>query len=180
MRLRRPCARWTGLLALAAIVCTSPACAGFTSKDGQVLGRTLAFVGDGLSGPVTVGVAYMTGDNASTAEAELVRAVIGDEMVTGRVRLRARLVSIDQLPSMTGVDAIYIPSSLVSKAAAVSRTAERLHIPTLSATLACVDQNTCMVGFVSEPSVQITLARDAAERAGVHFVQAFRMLVREK
>lgn len=179
MRLWR-CARWTGLLALSAMVSTSPACAGFTSKDGQVLGRTLGFVGDGLSGPVTVGVVYITGDSVSTVEAELVRTVIGDEMATGRVRLRARLVSVDQLSSMTGVDAIYIPATLVSKVAAVARTAERLHIPTLSATLACVDQKTCMVGFVSEPTVQITLAREAADRAGVHFIQAFRMLVKEK
>jgi hypothetical protein len=37
-----------------------------------------------------------------------------------------------------------------------------------------------VVGFSSEPTVQITIDRAAAERSGVRFLQAFRMLVREK
>lgn len=162
------------------LACASPAFAGFTAKDGQVLGRTLGYVGDGLSGRLTIGVAFIPGDSASSTEAELVRSVIGDELAAGRVRLRVRLVPMEQMASMTGLDALYIPSSLVDRASAVSRAAERLHIPTLSANPACVDQSVCIVGFVSEPAVQITLGREAAERAGVRFVQAFRMLVKEK
>ena len=55
----------------------------------------------------------------------------------------------------------------------------RLHVPTISTEMACVRTAHCIVGFSSQPSVEIVLNRDAANHAGVRFIQAFRMLVRE-
>ncbi len=63
---------------------------------------------------------------------------------------------------------------------AVSGTALRLHIPTVSIDMACVQSGNCVVGFSSEPTVKIVIDHAAAERAGMHFLQAFRMLVKER
>ena len=79
-----------------------------------------------------------------------------------------------------GLSGLYLTSGLDSSMDAVFGAARRLRVPTISASLACVEQGHCVVGFTSEPTVQILLNEGAAERTGVHFLQAFRMLVREK
>jgi hypothetical protein len=164
------------------LVIPSPRAAGaeFSAKDGQVLGRTLGFVGDGMSGPAVVGVVFLPTDAASRREAELIQAVIGEDMPAGRVRLRSRLVPLAQVSEVTGIHALYVTAGLADSMEAVWAAAQRLHIPTISADMGCVQAGACVVGFSSEPTVQIVIDRRAAERSGVRFLQAFRMLVREK
>jgi hypothetical protein len=58
--------------------------------------------------------------------------------------------------------------------------AQRLHVPTISADLTCVQSRGCVIGFSTEPTVQIVIDSTSADRSGVRFMQAFRMLVREK
>lgn len=152
----------------------------FNAKDGQVLGRTLAFVGDGLSGNTVVGIPFIPASPASRKEAEAVRAVIGDGLSAGRVYLQARLIPIEHLPEVTGIAALYVTSDLGGSMAAIIEAAARLHVPTVSSDLACVQSGTCIIGFSSEPTVQIVIDRASTDRAGVRFMQAFRMLVREK
>ena len=154
--------------------------ADFSAKDGQVLGRTLGFVGDQASGIAVVGIVYAVGDSGSRQEAQLIQAVIGDGMQTGKVQLRAHLIPIEQLGSETEVQALYVTKGLAGRMDLVSAAAQRLHVPTISADMACVQTGGCVVGFSSEPTVQIIIDRGAAERSGVRFLQAFRMLVREK
>lgn len=152
----------------------------FSAKDGQILGRTLGFVGDGMSGPAIVGVVFSPTNPASRREAELIQAVIGDDMPTGRVRLRSRLVPIGQVAEVIGIQALYVTGGLSANIDLVAAAAQRLHVPTISADISCVQVGACVVGFSSEPTVQIIIDRGAAERSGVRFLQAFRMLVREK
>lgn len=177
-------ARHLGLGGLAmaalAVAFSLPAKAEFTAKDGQILGRTLGYVGNGTTGVVVVGVVFSPNDPASQQEAEVVRAVIGDGLATGRTRLQARLVPVGQLVEVTGLNGLYLTSGLSDSMDAVVAAAQRLQAPTISANLSCVETGHCVVGFSSEPTVQILLNQGAAERIGVHFLQAFRMLVREQ
>lgn len=152
----------------------------FSHKDAQILGRTLGYVGDGNTGTAIVGIAFAPADPASRREAEAIRAIIGDGLPTGRVRLQARLVPVDQLAGATDLNALYVTAGLAGSMGAVSGAAQRLHVPTVSTDPACVQSGGCVVGFSSEPTVQIVIDRSAAERTGVRFLQAFRMLVREK
>ncbi len=152
----------------------------FSQKDGQVLGRTLGFVGEGTSGVVVVGVVVSATDPVSQRDADAIRAVIGTDLPTGRVRLRMRIVPLDQLSTVSGVAALYVTAGLDASMEQIASTAQRLHIPTISADLDCVQAHGCVVGFSSEPTVQIVIDTAAADRTGVHFTQAFRMLVREK
>ncbi len=157
-----------------------PARAEFNTKDGQVLGRTLAFVGDGMTGTAVLGIVFTPGDPLSRREAEQIQAVIGTGLSAGRVRLCASLVAVDQLAGLVDVKALYVTSGLGPNMKAISDTASRLHVPTVSIDMACVRSGNCVLGFSSQPTVQIVIDHAAAERAGMHFLQAFRMLVRER
>jgi hypothetical protein len=179
VKARAPTLAW--LTALTLVAASFPAAsAEFNIKDAQILGRTLGYVGDGASGTAVLGIVFAPADHASQQEAESVRAVIGDGLVTGRIRLQARLVPVGQLAGATGLGALYLTSGLAESTDAIFGAARRLQVPTISASLTCVEAGRCIVGFLSEPTVQILLNEGAAEHIGVHFLQAFRMLVREK
>jgi hypothetical protein len=172
---------FAGLALFGSVAATSPAAvAEFSAKDGQVLGRTLSFVGDGVSGVIVVGIVVSGADPASRRDAEVIRDVVGADLQAGRVRLQVRLVPVEQLAAVSGVAALYVTSGLAASMETISSTAQRLHVPTISADMTCVESRGCVVGFSTEPTVQIVLDRALAERTGVHFMQAFRMLVREK
>ncbi len=167
-----------GLVAL--VAASSTAMAQFSPKDGQVLGRTLGFVGEGTIGIMVVGVVVSATDPASQRDAEAIRAVIGMDLPAGRVRLQMRIVRVDQLSAVSGVAALYVTAGLGASMEEITITAQRLHVPTISADLTCVQSRGCVVGFSTEPTVQIVIDTAAATRTGVHFTQAFRMLVRER
>ena len=152
----------------------------FSPKDAQVLGRIMGFVGAGMTGGAGGGGACAADSPAARREADAVRAIVGDGLPTGRVTLRTRLVPVDQLPTVNGIDALFITPGLAMSTALIAGAAQRLRIPTLSTDMACVEAANCVVGFSSQPTVQIVIDRSAADRAGVRFTQAFRMLVREK
>ena len=171
---------WSRIVAPAwtALFLVSPSWAArseFSPKDAQVLGRTMGFVGDGMTGGAVGGGGFAADAPAARREADAVRAVVGDELPTGRVKLRTRLVPVDQLSTVNGIDALFITSNMAGSTALIAGAAQRLRIPTLS-----TDMANCVVGFSSQPTVQIVIDRGAADRAGVRFMQAFRMLVREK
>jgi hypothetical protein len=152
----------------------------FNAKDGQILGRTLGYAGDGMTGIAVVGIVFAPANHASEQEAELIRTVIGDGLTTGRIRLQARLIPVEQLAEVTGLSALYLTLGIADNMDAVFSAAQRLQAPTIAANLACVEAGRCVVGFSSEPTVQILLSQATAARIGVHFLQAFRMLVRER
>ena len=172
------------LLSLAAAILIAAsslaAAAEFDAKDGQILGRTLGYSGDGMTGVAVVGIVFSPANPGSQHEAEIIRAVIGDGLATGRIRLQARLVPVDTLSGVTGLNALYLTTGLPEDTETIFSVARRLRAPTISANLTCVEAGRCVVGFISEPTVQILLNEGAAERIGVHFLQAFRMLVREQ
>nr|WP_321983072.1 hypothetical protein [uncultured Lichenicoccus sp.] len=171
----------TGIILLAlAVVPARAAETEFSVKDAQVLGRTLGYVGDGVTGAVVVGVAFSPAVPVSQQDADRVRAVIGDGLPTGRVRLQARLVAVDQLAGAAGFDAFYVTQGLGDGMDAVFSAARRLHVPTISTSPACLQSGDCVVGFSTEPKVEIVIDSASAARTGVRFMQAFRMLVKEK
>jgi hypothetical protein len=174
-----------GLIRLIAVSATLltfalPARAQFTSRDGQIIARTLSFDEAIKPGLVEIGIVYAPDRPASADHAESVRAAIGDALVAGRITLKARLISVDQLHDADGIAAMYVTSDLGPHLDDAAAAARRLHVPTISKEMACVQSSRCMLAFSSQPAVEIVLNHDAATSAGVHFNQAFRMLVREQ
>jgi hypothetical protein len=175
--------RWMFVCLAACVVISAtagPAVAEFSAKDGQVLGRTLRFIGDGTRDVAVIGVIVAPDTIASQRDADAIKGVIGDALTTGRVRLQMRLIAVDQLATASDVAALYVTAGLDSKMEAIGKAAQHLHVPTISADMVCVESGGCVVGFSSEPTVRIVIDRGQADRLGVHFKPAFRLLVREK
>jgi hypothetical protein len=151
----------------------------FTARDGQIIARTLGFIESAASGVVEIGIVYAPDSRTSQRQAEDLRATIGDALTAGKVILKARLIPVDQLPTVTGIAGIYVTDDLGPHLDDVVAAARRLHVPTISTEMACVQAGRCVLAFSSQPTVEIVLNRGAANNAGVRFNQAFRMLVRE-
>ena len=164
-----------GLLAVSPETCAAQT----TVRDAQIIARTLSFSDAGPTGTLEIGIVYAPDQANSVRQAESLRASIGDSMVAGRVTLRARLVPVDRLDDVTGLAGLFVTSDLGTHLDAIAATAQRLHIPTISNEMACVRTARCILAYSSQPNVEIVLNHDAANKAGVHFTQAFRMLVRE-
>ncbi len=164
-----------GLLAGAPRTCAAQT----TARDAQIIARALSFSDAGPTGTLEIGIVYAPDQANSVRQAESLRASIGDSLVAGRVTLRSRLLPVDQLAAATGLAGLFVTSDLGPYLDAIAATAQRLHIPTISNEMACVRAARCILAFSSQPNVEIVLNHDAANKAGVHFTAAFRMLVRE-
>jgi hypothetical protein len=164
-----------GLLALPPQTCAAQ----FTARDAQIIARTLSFSDAGPAGILEIGIVYAPEQADSLRQAESLSASIGESLVAGRVTLRARLVPVDHLAAQNGLAGLFITSNLGTHLDDIAATAQRLHIPTISTEMACVRVGHCMLAFSSQPNVEIVLNHSAANSAGVHFTQAFRMLVHE-
>ena len=156
-----------------------PSSAQFSTRDSQIIARTLSCIEAGMTGTLEIGIAYAPELPASVHQAESLKAAIGDALAAGKITLKARLIPIDLLPTANGIAGIFVTHNLGAQLEVVAQAAQRLHVPTISTEMACVRTAHCIVGFSSQPSVEIVLNRDAANHAGVRFIQAFRMLVRE-
>jgi len=156
-----------------------PSQAQFTPRDGQIIARALSFTEVSTGGALEIAIVYAPDRSVSVHQAESLKAAIGDSLAAGKVILKARLVTAEQLHTTTGVAGIFVTGDLGPKLDEVVRAAQRLHVPTISTEMAYVRSAQCILGFSSQPTVEIVLNHDAANSAGVRFSQAFRMLVRE-
>lgn len=156
-----------------------PSQAQFTPRDAQIIARTLSFLEPAEPSVVEIGIAYAPDRADSARQAQELHAAIGDALIAGKITLKARLIPVDQLVNATGIGGIFVTQDLGPHLDAVVTAARRLHVPTISTEMGCVRSAHCILAFSSQPTVEITLNHDAAINAGVHFTQAFRMLVRE-
>ena len=156
-----------------------PSRAQFTPRDGQIIARTLSFTEASVGGTLEIGIAYAPDHPISVRQAESLKAAIGESLAAGKVTLKARLIPVGQLGSTTNIAGIFVTGDLGPHLDDVVLAAQRLHVPTISTEMACVRTAHCILGFSTQPTVEIVLNHEAANNAGVHFTQAFRMLVRE-
>lgn len=169
-----------GLLTLCLLTLLPQTCfAQFTPRDGQIIARALSFSEATPGGALELGIAYAPDRPTSLRQAQSLLAAIGDGLAAGKVTLTARLIPVDQLAGATGIAGIFVTSDLGPQLDVVIAAARQLHVPTISTEMACVRAARCILGFSSQPTVQIILNHEAANQAGVHFTQAFRMLVSE-
>jgi hypothetical protein len=150
-----------------------------TAKDIQVIGRTLGFMEDAGSGTVELGIVYARNEPESVRQAKAMQAMLGAGMMAGKVVLRPHLVATDELAKLEQIGALFVVPGGPSIAAAAALAAQRLHVPTLSTDVACAEAGQCVLGFRSDPTVEIVFSRGAAAGAGVRFTPAFRMLVKQ-
>ena len=151
-----------------------------TPKDLQVIARTLTFLEPAPTGSAVLGVVYAPGTSASASEAQALAAMFREGVTVGHLTLHARLIPAEDLASLKDVAAIFIAGDLGARMADVAAAARRMHVPTISMDMSCVQHGECTMGFSTTLTVQITLNRTACDAAGIGFIQAFRILVHEQ
>jgi hypothetical protein len=169
---------------LAAIVVTTLSCGAAhaqpTAKDSQVIVRALTFLESPPTGTADLAIVFAPASSDSVSQAQTLAGLFAGGITVGHLTLRPRLVPAVDLPALSNVAAIYVAGDLGPLIPALSAAGRRLHVPTLSTDMACVDRGACMIGVSTAATVRIVLNRAACLAAGIVFIQAFRILVTEE
>lgn len=177
MRLRFSLALAAGCASFALM---QPAQAEITTKDVQVMTRALGFIEGGPSGNVDVAIVFAPGNAASEKDAETARSVIGDAFKAGSMTLKARMVPAADFDKAENVGAAILTSGLADRLGSIATVAKQKKLVTVSTEPACIDAGHCVMAVKSEPKVEITVSKAAAEAAGIKFAAAFRMMITER
>ncbi len=171
-------ARHAGLPALVSVwlACAVPAsAASLSSRDVQIIAKALGFLDPAPHGGI-IAVVYATGDAASKADAAGIVALFGDGLTSGGGMLTAKQIDAKSFGNGTGYVAIILAAGAEDTGLGNTKSHGLLSI---SATDSLVRSGRCVMAVHSEPRVDITVNRAAAQAAGIDFTAAFGMLVHE-
>lgn len=155
---------------------TQPAAAAsLTAKDALIVAKALGFLEPAPAGG-TVAVLYGA-DAASKADAEGIAALFSGGLASGGGTITAKPVDAATLQDGAGFIAVIVaaggPGELAMKAA-------RSHkILTITASVADVQAAHCVMAVQTDPEVDLTVNRAAAQEAGLRFAAALAMLIHE-
>jgi hypothetical protein len=141
----------------------------------QIIAKALGFLDPQPHGGL-VAVIYATGDPASRADANAIVALFGDGLASGGGAVTARAVDAAAFGDGAGYVAIILAAGAENAGLATLRHG----LLSITAADALVKSGQCVMAVHSQPRVDITVNRAAAQAAGVGFTAAFGMLVHEE
>lgn len=157
---------------LAAACAATPAEAGFTAKDAQVMGRVLGFLDPAPPSSVTLALVY---DSAATkSEADALAAQIAGK--AGNFTLVPKVVKIGEVAG-SGAQAILLMDGVNGAAAADAVKAKK--IPCFTSDSALVKNGSCLISIKTDGKVEILVSGALQKASGVGFGAAFRMMITE-
>lgn len=162
------------LVAIPAAVSAAP-----TKKDVLVASRALNFIQSKPSGTVVAAIVFDSSNAASKADADALVGIIGDKLKSGKVTMTAKLVDVASLGDMSGATIAFVAEGTGDHHAAISAAAAGSGVLVASTDLACVNAGQCALGVSTQPKVEIFVNKSAASAAGVDFLPAFLMMVKE-
>lgn len=154
------------------IVAASPAQAGFTAKDAQILGRVLGFLEPAPPSSVTLALVYDSA--ASQQEAEALAGQIAGK--AGNFTLVPKPVKASDIAG-SGANAILVMSGVSGSAAADAVKSKK--IPCFTGDSALVKSGACLISIKTDPKVEILVNGALSKSSGVRFGAAFRMMITE-
>ncbi|MDE2337007.1 MAG: DUF4154 domain-containing protein [Alphaproteobacteria bacterium] len=149
-----------------------------TQKDIQVAVRAFSFVYGMPAGAIQIEIVYDPNDAASMAEAQDLEEIIRRDGTFANRRVTAKPVTVAAVGT-TGSRFAYVTHGLAREYPALVANARSHKMLTFSTDFRCVDSQSCVMGVVSEPSINIEISRAAATASGVQFSQALELMVRE-
>lgn len=150
--------------------------ASLSAQDLQVLGTALAFMQPRPSGEGTVAIVFAAGDRNSREDAEAIMATIGNGLIAAKVTLAPKLV---EAASLAATDFSVAIVAAGANSEMVMRAVRARHALCVTADQAAVQQGVCTLAIRSSEHVEIVLNHQVAERTGIGFATAFRMMVHE-
>lgn len=164
------------LLGTALLPSSAASAASLSAKDVQIVAKVMGFLDPPAPGGV-IAVIYSGADAASKSDAEAIVALFGDGVSSKGGNIKAKAVDAAALGDASGYVGIILAAGMSGDAAMTA--SKSRHIPCLTASLALVQGGHCTMAVASDPKVDITVNREAAQAAGVTFASAFRMLIHE-
>jgi hypothetical protein len=156
---------------------TVPLCAASMSgRDIEIIAKALGFLDPAPHGGM-VAVLYGPGDAGSKKDADAIVALFGDGIESAGGTVQARAIEVGAFGAGAGYVAIIIAAGAEDRSGIVSPGAHRLL--SITAVDSLVRSGQCVMAVHSQPRVDITVNRAAAQAAGVGFTAAFGMLVHE-
>ncbi len=140
------------------------------------MGKALGYLEPPPNGGV-VAVVYAGNDAASKSDAEDIVANFGSGVKVGANSVTAAAVASTALNLGGPYVAIIVAAGAPSDGAMAL--AKARHIPCVSGIVALVQSGNCIMSVISEPKVSIIINHAAGEAAGINFVPAFRLLIKE-
>ena len=150
--------------------------ASLTGKDVQIIAKALGFLTPPSAGG-TVAVVYSAAAPASKADAEAIALLFGGGVSFKGGSIGAKVVDLGTLGDAAGYVAIIVAEGVQGDAPL--RASKARKIPSVTGSTALVQSGLCIMSVKSDPKVEITVNRDAAQSAGIGFDPAFRMLIHE-
>lgn len=165
------------MAAVAVIAAASalPAAAAVTPKDMQIIGHMLGFFDPPFSGQVQVGIVY---GPATKAAAEALAQQMGTGLVTGGITLVPKLLAEADVAA-SGLSVLLL-TDVTSHGEAAVKAAAGKRVVVVATEPGCADAGRCIVSLQSDPKVEITMNKAAADIAGVKVGAAFRMMIKER
>jgi hypothetical protein len=150
----------------------SPAEAGFTAKDAQVLGRVLGFLDPAPPSSVTLALVYDS--PASKAAADALAGQIAGK--AGNFTLVPKVVKSSDIGG-SGANAILLMDGVSGSFAADAVKAKK--IPCFTSDSALVKSGGCLISIKTDGKVEILVSGSLQKASGVGFGAAFRMMITE-
>ncbi|KAA5610410.1 YfiR/HmsC family protein [Rhodovastum atsumiense] len=164
-------------LALTCLGTAVPAATG--PRDLQLIARVMGFLAHPPGGDVEIGIVYPAQSAAGRAEAEQLVATVPGGVRAGNLVLRPRLLTLEEA-SRAAPPALLLTEAALSQAGALAAALAGRGVLIVSPDPASVDAAQAVVALRSQPRVEILVSRAAAQRAGLEFASAFRMLIQER
>lgn len=150
--------------------------ASLSASDAQFIAKALGFEDPPAPGG-TIAVVYAGGNAASKADADGITALFAGGLSSSGGSVTAKPVAAASLGDGSGYIAIIIATG--GQADGVMAAAKAHKILCITGDPSMVQAGQCMMAVRSQPSVDITVNRAAAQSAGIGFASAFTMLVHE-
>jgi hypothetical protein len=151
-----------------------------TTADVLVGINTLNLLSEKPTGKLVVALVFDPSNFVSMADAQDVMGSFDiDVGAASDMKLSAMLVPVTELGKLSKARVAVVMQGAQGSMAAIATAANAAHILTMSADLHCVQTGKCILGVLSEPTVEIYYSKQAAEAASVKFAPAFLMLVKQ-
>lgn len=149
--------------------------ASLSAKDALIIAKALGFLEPAPAGG-TVAVLFGP-DAASKADAEAIAALFAGGLSSGGGTITAKPVDAATLGDGAGFIAVIVATGAPADAA---MKASRSHkILSITASVADVQAAHCVMAVQTDPEVDLTVNRSAAQEAGLRFAAALAMLIHE-
>ena len=154
------------------------ASAAVTSKDLQIVARTLGFLETPLTGDLNVGIVHDPDNTSSRQQAESIADMLGSGLRVGNLQLRPVLVPIAEIANAQ-VDFFLMTEFIGEASASLPALLNARKLPCITTDMQQVRNGICVIGVQSAPKVEIVVNRSAASLNATSFSTVFRMMITE-